>query len=327
MNASVLTIKDLSVDFVTEFGTVQAVDEVNFSIARREIVGLVGESGSGKTVTALSILRLVSSPPGYYRAGEIFFHGKDLLKINQTLLRKIRGSQIAFIFQDPMTSLNPIKTVGRQIAETIRLHRGLSRKDAFQEAIQMMDRVGIPLSTRRAREFPHQFSGGMRQRVMIAMALSCNPLLLIADEPTTALDVTIQAQILEMMQQLYEKYQSSILLITHDLGVIAQMCHRVITMYAGKVVEIGPVREIFLNPQHPYTQALLKSRPQFGRRGRRLNVIPGTVPNLIRPPDGCRFHNRCDYAVPICQKETPHLIQTGENHWAACHLLSNQVNI
>ena len=320
INNHVLEVTGLSVHFKTEEGIVQAIDEVGFHIAKGEIVGLVGESGSGKTVTSLSILRLIASPPGIYRSGKILFQGKDLLKVDQEAIRKIRGGKIAFIFQDPMTSLNPVKRVGNQIAETIKLHQRLNQDHAMEKAIEMMEQVGIPSADSRSRDYPHQFSGGMRQRVMIAMALSCNPRLLIADEPTTALDVTIQAQILEMMRQLQQQFQTSILFITHDLGVIAQICHRVVTMYAGRIVEIGPVRDLFNNPRHPYTEALLKSRPEFGSRGNRLNVIRGMVPSLIHPPGGCRFNSRCDSAMPVCSQQIPELVEISNGRQVACHL-------
>ncbi len=320
-NPVLLDIQGLTVHFETEEGTVQAVNSVSFGINKREIVGLVGESGSGKTVTSLSILRLIASPPGFYRSGKILFNGQDLLKIDESKLRKIRGAKIAYIFQDPMSSLNPVKRVGRQIAESITLHQGLSYTQAMKKAVEMMDAVSIPSAQLRCNEYPHQFSGGMKQRVMIAMALSCNPRLLIADEPTTALDVTMQAQILDLMKQLYEKFQASILFITHDLGVIAQMCHRVVVMYAGRVVETGPVKELFQNPRHPYTEALLKSRPELGRKGRRLHVIRGVVPDLIHPPSGCRFHDRCDHAMPICETEQPMTVRLSENRRVACHLV------
>jgi peptide/nickel transport system ATP-binding protein len=319
-NRHLLEIRGLTVHFQTEEGTVQAVEDVSFDIAPREIVGLVGESGSGKTVTSLSILKLIPSPPGHYPAGQIFFNGKDMLNLDEDELRGIRGGKIAYIFQDPMSSLNPVKKIGNQIAESIKLHQGLNHDLAIKKAVEMMDRVSIPSANLRVKEFPHQFSGGMKQRVMIAMALSCNPELLIADEPTTALDVTIQAQILDLMKQLWRDSRASILFITHDLSVIARMCQRVVVMYAGKVVEITPIRELFADPLHPYTEGLLKSRPEFGCRGKRLHVIRGTVPNLVNPPEGCRFHDRCDYAMPVCQVKVPALEQVSKERMVACHL-------
>jgi oligopeptide/dipeptide ABC transporter ATP-binding protein len=320
----ILDIRGLTVDFKTEEGTVHAVEDVSFYILRGEIVGLVGESGCGKTVTSLSILRLLASPPGYYRSGEVIFEGKNLLKVDQKDIRRVRGSRIAYIFQDPMTSLNPVKRVGDQIAETIKLHQGLDQKQSFRKAIDMMELVGIPSAAQRARDYPYQFSGGMRQRGMIAIALSCNPELLIADEPTTALDVTIQAQILEIMRNLQRRYHLSILFITHDLGIVSEMCHRVIVMYGGKVVEIALVSEIFSRPQHPYTVALIRSRPEFRWKGRKLSVIGGTVCSLINPPPGCRFWPRCVCAMPICRERTPVLVTISSAHKVACHMIDKQ---
>jgi oligopeptide/dipeptide ABC transporter ATP-binding protein len=321
MENRILDIKRLTVHFETTEGTVHAVDEVSFFISKGEIVGLVGESGSGKTVTSLSIVRLIASPPGYYRSGEILFEGKDCLRVDREEIRRIRGGKIAYIFQDPASALNPVKRVVNQIAEAIKLHQGLDHGQSVRKTIEMMDRVGIPSAAIRAHEYPHQFSGGMRQRVMIAMALSCNPKLLIADEPTTALDVTIQAQILEIMRQLWHQSQMSILFITHDLGIIAQMCARVIVMYAGRVAEIAPVRELFSSPLHPYTGGLFKSRPVLGSRGSRLSVIRGIVPNLINPPQGCRFHPRCDHTMSICKEEVPPLTEISNERQVACHLI------
>ena len=325
MNHPTLEIKNLTVHFETEEGTVQAVDSVSFHINRGEIVGLVGESGSGKTVTSLSILKLVASPPGHYRSGRVLFEGKDILQIDQEELRKIRGGEIAFIFQDPMTSLNPVKRVGDQIAEAIKLHQGLVETESARKAVEMMERVGIPSASTRWRQYPHQFSGGMRQRVMIAMALSCNPKLLIADEPTTALDVTIQAQVLDLMRDLWRQFQASILFITHDLGIIAEMCHRVVVMYAGRIVETAPAKDLFTSPFHPYTTCLLRSRPQLGRKGTRLQIIRGTVPNMITPPEGCRFHPRCDRAELLCKSEVPSLREVIDQRQVACHLVEERV--
>ena len=325
MNHPTLEIKNLTVHFETEEGTVQAVDSVSFHINRGEIVGLVGESGSGKTVTSLSILKLVASPPGHYRSGRVLFEGKDILQIDQEELRKIRGGEIAFIFQDPMTSLNPVKRVGDQIAEAIKLHQGLVETESARKAVEMMERVGIPSASTRWRQYPHQFSGGMRQRVMIAMALSCNPKLLIADEPTTALDVTIQAQVLDLMRDLWRQFQASILFITHDLGIIAEMCHRVVVMYAGRIVETAPAKDLFTSPFHPYTTCLLRSRPQLGRKGTRLQIIRGAVPNMIAPPEGCRFHPRCDRAELLCKSEVPSLREVTNHRQVACHIVGERV--
>jgi oligopeptide/dipeptide ABC transporter ATP-binding protein len=300
-----LRVQDLVTEFRTSDGVIRAVDKVSFSIRSGQTLGLVGESGCGKSVTALSIMRLIARP-GRVAEGSIFFDGKDLLELEEEEMRHVRGADIAMIFQEPMTSLNPVYTVGNQIAEAVQLHMKLSKKDAWDRAIEMLKKVRVPAAERRVHEYPHNLSGGMRQRVMIAMALSCNPKLLIADEPTTALDVTIQAQILDLMADLQREFQMSILMITHDLGVVAQVCEEVVVMYAGQVVEQGPVRAIFNTPQMPYTEGLLRSIPRLGMtQSEKLNVIRGVVPNPLRLPSGCRFAPRCDYRFELCAKPPP----------------------
>ncbi len=322
-----LRVNNLRTHFYTHDGLVPAVDGVSFQIGKGETLCIVGESGCGKSVTAMSILKLVPIPPGRYVSGEIFFKGEDLLKKSYKEMMKIRGNDIAMIFQEPMTSLNPVFTVGNQICETIMLHQGLNKKRATESAIKILGRVGIPLPEKRVREYPHQLSGGMRQRVMIAMALSCNPMLLIADEPTTALDVTIQAQILDIMKKMKEEMDSSIIFITHDLGVVAEMADRVVVMYAGKIVEEGRVEEIFNNPKHPYTKGLLKSIPRLeGKRKENLHVIEGMVPNIYNLPKGCKFNPRCEYSMDICKLQEPSLriIDNKEEKKCACWLLGKE---
>jgi len=324
MPQNLLQIEDLSVGFHLSEGVVRAVDKVSLNLARGETLGLVGESGCGKTVTSLSILGLVPSPPGRIEAGCIQFDGQNLLDMDIERLRQIRGRDISMIFQEPMTSLNPVLSIGRQVAEPLMIHKGLSRSEALAEAAEWLDQVKIPAARRRLGDYPHQLSGGMRQRVMIAMAMVCRPKLLIADEPTTALDVTIQAQILSMMRELKEKLNMSLLLITHNLGVVAQTASRVMVMYAGQIVEEGSIIDIFDQPFHPYTQGLLKSMPQLGahRHGRvpRLNEIPGTVPSLIEAVGGCRFADRCPYAFDICKEKPPQLFQIRDGQRARCWL-------
>ena len=324
MLQNLLQIEDLSVGFHLPEGVVRAVDKVSLNLARGETLGLVGESGCGKTVTSLSILGLVPSPPGRIEAGCIQFDGQNLLDMDIERLRQIRGRDISMIFQEPMTSLNPVLSIGRQVAEPLMIHKGLSRSEALAEAAEWLDQVKIPAARRRLGDYPHQLSGGMRQRVMIAMAMVCRPKLLIADEPTTALDVTIQAQILSMMRELKEKLNMSLLLITHKLGVVAQTASRVMVMYAGQIVEEGSIIDIFDQPFHPYTQGLLKSMPQLGvrRHGRvpRLNEIPGTVPSLIEAAGGCRFFDRCPYAFDICKEQPPQLFQIRDGQRARCWL-------
>jgi oligopeptide/dipeptide ABC transporter ATP-binding protein len=299
------------------------VDGVTYSLNAGETLGVVGESGCGKSVTALSILRLIPEPPGQISGEGIFFEGKDLTKMNTKELRHIRGNEISMIFQEPMTSLNPVFTVGFQIAEAVMLHQELGKKDAYDKAVEMLDLVGIPLPRQRVREYPHQLSGGMRQRVMIAMALSCNPRILLADEPTTALDVTIQAQILDLMSKLKDELGTAIIMITHDLGLIAETCKRVVVMYAGKVVEEAPVEEIFANPMHPYTIGLLGSIPKLrtssaaAEQGR-LEEIPGIVPSLHRLPTGCTFNPRCPKVFGMCAESEPELKELSPGHFARC---------
>jgi peptide/nickel transport system ATP-binding protein len=318
-----LEVSRLQTHFRTPDGVVRAVDGISFGIDAGETVALVGESGCGKSVTSMSILRLIPDPPGRI-AGSIRFAGRELLELPEQEMRAIRGNEISMIFQEPMTSLNPVLTVGRQIGETLRLHQGLGPREAEAKAVEMLSLVGIPVPERRVREYPHQLSGGMRQRVMIAMALACNPKLLIADEPTTALDVTIQAQILDLMRDLKRRLGSAILLITHDLGVVAEMAERVVVMYAGRKVEEGAVREIFRRPLHPYTQGLLGAVPRLGSsvgaRGRsRLVEIPGLVPSLREPIVGCAFAGRCPFVTDTCRSVAPSVEDKGGGHLAACH--------
>jgi len=313
-----LELRDLRTYFDVAGGEFRAVDGVSFAIEAGRTLGIVGESGCGKTVTALSILGLIPMPPGRYAGGEILFEGIDLLKLKPAELRERRGNQISMIFQEPMTSLNPAFTVGDQISEGILRHRQVTKQEAKEHAIEMLRRVRIPSPERRYDEYPHKLSGGMRQRVMIAMALACDPKLLIADEPTTALDVTIQAQILELMRQLREETKAAIIVITHDLGVIAEIAHEVMVMYAGKVVERAEVQTLFENPQHPYTVGLLGSIPKLSSEQPRLATIEGTVPNPLAMPKGCRFHPRCPFAVAHCRGEEPPLRQVRPGQFAAC---------
>jgi len=309
---SLLSVTNMRTRFHIYEGMVTAVDGINLDVYRGETLGVVGESGCGKSVTALSILRLLASPPAEIQ-GTILFGGVNLLDLNLDEIRRIRGNAISMIFQEPMTSLNPVLTIGEQISEAIRLHQGVDRQEAWSKAVEMLQMVQIPSPDMRAHEYPHQLSGGMRQRAMIAMALSCHPRLLLADEPTTALDVTIQAQIVDLMERLKEEFDTSIVLITHNLGLIAEMAKRVLVMYMGKVVEEAPVEDLFQEPLHPYTQGLLESIPWIGKKlktGRRqLQEIPGIVPSLLEMPEGCRFHPRCSRVMNICRKEEPQLVQ------------------
>ncbi|RRR68439.1 MAG: ABC transporter ATP-binding protein [Candidatus Viridilinea halotolerans] len=317
--APLLEVRNLQTHFHTQDGIVKAVDGVSFHVNRGETLGIVGESGCGKSVTSLSIMRLIPCPPGHVAGGEILFDGKDLLGLSEEQMRHIRGNRIAMIFQDPMTSLNPVLTVGRQITEALELHMQLSRKAALTRATELLDMVGIPSPGKRLDNYPHQFSGGMRQRVMIAMALSCDPELLIADEPTTALDVTIQAQILELINRLRDELQTAVMIITHDLGVVAGMTDRVTVMYAGRVVEEGSTKAIFANPRMPYTIGLLRSIPRLDEQERRkLTPIRGLPPNLIDLPAMCPFSPRCDYVQEACLHQIPHLRAVGPDHHAAC---------
>lgn len=322
-NNNPLSIDGLKTYFYTDSGVARAVDDITFHVNTGETAGIVGESGSGKSVTALSIMRLIPSPPGKIKAGKILFEGKNLLTFSDKQMKTIRGNSISMIFQEPMTSLNPVFQVGDQIAEAVRLHQGASKKEAWEKAVDMLDRVGIPSPRQRAQNYPHQLSGGMRQRVMIAMALSCHPALMIADEPTTALDVTIQAQILDLMNRLKEDVGTSIMLITHDLGVIAEMCQRVSVMYAGVIMESADVHALFVTPVHPYTQGLLKSIPRADKhaaRKKRLTAIPGIVPSLLKLPIGCRFSDRCDRVHEPCRKYEPSLAEVSTDHLVRCWL-------
>ncbi|MFM8877639.1 MAG: ABC transporter ATP-binding protein [Verrucomicrobiota bacterium] len=320
--ADILTVRNLTTEFLTPAGHVRAVDEISFSIPRGGTVGLVGESGCGKSVTSLSIMRLVSSP-GVISTGEILFNGVDLAKVPETDMRRFRGNKISMIFQEPMTSLNPVYTVGNQISEAISLHLNLGPKETRDLAIDMLRQVGIPSPEKRIDEYPHQMSGGMKQRVMIAMALVCKPDLLIADEPTTALDVTIQAQILDLLNSLQKSLGMSILMITHDLGVVAEVSDDVAVMYAGKVVERGDARDIFRRPLHPYTIGLFRSLPSMSAaRGGRLPTIPGMVPSPLDFPTGCRFRTRCPFATATCAQSEPTLKEVGGGHAVACHFAS-----
>ena len=318
MSNPVLQIENLQTHFFTDRGQIPAVDGVTISVNKGEVVGIVGESGCGKSVTSLSVMKLVPNPPGRIVGGKIKFKGEDLVTVNEKRMRDIRGNEIAMIFQEPMTSLNPVFTIGNQIGESIRLHTKASKKESRDRAIDMLKKVGIPRAEAIVDEYPHQLSGGMRQRVMIAMAMACNPELLIADEPTTALDVTIQAQILDLMRQLNREAQTAILLITHDLGVVAEMCHRVVVMYAGNVIEEGDVRTILKKPKHPYTKGLLNSLPKLEESQERLYSIPGNVPIPGSLTVGCRFAPRCDQATDLCRSEMPQLKAVGDNHFSRC---------
>ncbi len=319
-----LELDGLRTYFYSEEGCAKAVDGVSYSLFSGETLGVVGESGSGKSVTALSVMQLVPRPPGRFEGGSILFKGENLLEADEARMRQIRGNDIAMIFQEPMTALNPVYTVGDQIMETVRLHRGLDKEAARAHAIEMLEKVGIPAPKKRVDEYPHQLSGGMRQRVMIAMAMACDPALLIADEPTTALDVTIQAQILDLIRELQDEEGMSVLLITHDLGVVAETAHHVAVMYAGKVVEYATAEDLFERPRHPYTIGLLRSLPDLAGHGERLATIPGVVPSATHFPSGCRFRTRCSLASGRCAAEEP-LLETiedsGPGHTAACHFL------
>ena len=320
--APLLQIRGLRTHFFTEAGIAKAVDGVDLDILPGEVLGLVGESGSGKSVTALSILRLIPNPPGRIVGGEILFNGRDLLKLDYEAIRAIRGKEISMIFQEPMTSLNPVFTIGMQVMEIILAHERCSKKDAHDRAVEMLTLVGIPDAPARMKQYPHHFSGGMRQRVMIAMALALHPELLIADEPTTALDVTIQAQILDLMLELKARREASaILLITHNLAVVAETCDRVAVMYGGKIQELAPVRELFKNPMHPYTRGLLGSLPRVdGDRAQRLTTIPGSVPDILDLPAGCKFTTRCPARFEPCVDIEPALVERSPGHFVRCHL-------
>lgn len=314
---SILEVKDLNVQYITSEAVVHAVNGINFSIEKGECLGLVGETGAGKTTTALSIIGLLPDPPAKVPQGEILFNGKDICKMTEKELQKIRGNDICMIFQDPMTALNPVKTVGEQIAEVIKTHQKCSRAEAEKKACEMLEKVGI--QAERADEFPHQFSGGMKQRVIIAIALACEPTLLLADEPTSALDVTIQAQVIELMRTLRRQYQMSLLFITHDLGLIADICDKVAIMYAGSIVEFGTLQDIFLHPSHPYTEGLFGSIPSLTKEIKRLEPIKGLPADPTKLPEGCKFHPRCPYATEQCRTTAPETREISPGHLVLCH--------
>lgn len=320
-NNYLLNVKDLSIHFLLEEGTVRAVNDLNFFLKSGETIGLVGETGAGKTTTALGIMRLVQSPPGVYVSGSIDLEGQNLLDVSESEMRKVRGRKVAMIFQDPMTTLNPVMPVREQIVEVLLLHENISKSAARTKADAMLDKVGIRKD--RVNEYPHQFSGGMRQRVGIAIALACNPALLIADEPTTALDVTIQAQVLELMKELKTELSTAMIMITHDLGIVAEICDKVAIMYAGSVVEFADKRELFKNPKHPYTQGLFNSLPDIYNDVENLKPIKGLMPDPMNLPTGCPFHPRCDKAMPECSKTAPENINLGHGHFIKCLLYSD----
>lgn len=313
-----LKVNNLSVCFHTEDGILTAVNNVSFHVKQGEILGVVGESGCGKSITSMSIIQLIPKPAGEITSGEIYFEGQDLLKLNSREICKVRGNKISMIFQEPMTSLNPVKTCGNQIIEALRLHKNIGKSEAYKLAKDLLYQAGIPLPEQRVKEYPHQLSGGMRQRVMIAMALACKPKLLIADEPTTALDVTIQAQILHLIKRTREESGMSIMLITHDMGVVAEMADRVIVMYAGKVMEEADVNSFFAKPLHPYTIDLLRAIPRIDKKQHRLNIIKGMVPNLTKKLDGCSYQSRCSKPLQMCHKSCPPLTEIEPGRWAAC---------
>jgi oligopeptide transport system ATP-binding protein len=318
---TLLQVKDLQTQFFTQDGIVKAVDGVSFNLEEGETLGIVGESGCGKSVTVLSIMRLIPNPPGKIVGGQVLFDGEDLLKVDDEEIRRVRGNKIAMIFQDPMTSLNPVLTICRQISESLELHLNMSKDAARKRSIELLELVGIPEAAKRIDDYPHQFSGGMRQRVMIAMGLSCNPQLLIADEPTTALDVTIQAQIIDLVKRLQRELGMAVIWITHDLGVVAGMCKRVLIMYAGNIIEQAPVEEVYANPRHPYTLGLLASIPRLDAvRKSRLSPIEGLPPDLIDMPDACPFNPRCPYVQDVCRQKKPQLRSVGPEHQIACWL-------
>ena len=318
MKNPLLEVRGLTTHFFTEDGVVRAVENVSFEIFPGEIVSLVGESGCGKSVTGLSLLRLIPIPPGKILNGELLFEGRDLLTLEEREMERVRGNDISMIFQEPMTSLNPVFTIGNQIMEVLQLHQNLDKKEARRRAIEILDKVKIPSPEVRIDSYPHQLSGGMRQRAMIAMALSCQPKLLIADEPTTALDVTIQAQVLHLLKEIQREMGMAVMLITHDLGVVSEIADRVAVMYAGRIVESGPIEAIFGEMRHPYTKGLLESIPQLEEKKRRLNAIPGQVPNPMDLPSGCKFHPRCYLKVDDCKREEPPLFQVNGNHFSRC---------
>ena len=324
MANSLLSVRNLKTYFYTDEGVVKAVDGMTYDLHKGETLGIVGESGSGKSVHALSIMRLIATPPGKIVDGQILFEGRDLLKLSDEDMRKIRGNRIAMIFQEPMTSLNPVLTIGEQIAEAVILHQRLDKKAAWERAIEMLERVKMPAARQRVKDYPHQFSGGMRQRVMIAMALSCNPSVLLADEPTTALDVTIQAQILELMRELQREFGTAIVMITHNLGVVAEMCDNVVVMYAGRPIEDTDVKRTFGDPRHPYTWGLLHSVPKLYERSDRLIPIEGQPPSLVDLPPGCAFTPRCPFAMEVCAQTDPPSVQIESGHFAKCFLYTDK---
>ena len=320
--SNILEIKDLTIHYITDDEVVKAVNDISISLEEGESLGLVGETGAGKTTTAMGILGLVPNPPGRIIGGEILYKGKNLLKMSDSEMRKIRGHEISMIFQDPMTALNPVLTVGDQIMEVIQLHQKVSKAEALRRAMDMMEMVGI--EGRRYNEYPHQFSGGMKQRIVIAIALACNPNLLIADEPTTALDVTIQAQVLDLIDNLKKKFNTSLLLITHDLGVVAEVCDKVAIVYAGRIVEYGTLEHIYNNPKHPYTNGLFGSIPDFSKKSHRLNPIKGLMPDPSNLPEGCAFADRCPHATEICHKKQPQAIEIEPGHTVRCLLYEKE---
>ncbi len=324
MKDLLLEVKNLKTYFYTDEGVVRAVDGIGFNIRKGETLGMIGESGCGKSVSAFSIMRLISEPPGRIIEGEINFQGEDLREKSEPEMRKIRGNEIAMVFQEPMTSLNPLLTIGDQIAEAIILHQKVDRREAQLRVVEMLERVDMSSPGRRARQYPHQLSGGMRQRVMIGMALACNPDLLIADEPTTALDVTVQAQILELMERFKEELEMALLLITHNLGVIAEVSDRVVLIYAGKTVEYADTISIFKRPKHPYMMALLESVPRLDKVGDELKVIKGAVPTPLNLPDGCRFHPRCEKVMEVCKVRSPRILEVEKDHWVRCWLYDSE---
>ncbi|MDP2918960.1 MAG: ABC transporter ATP-binding protein [Dehalococcoidia bacterium] len=314
-----LEVHNLTTYFYTQDGIVKAVDDVSYDLDPGETIALVGESGCGKTVSALSIIRLIAEPPGKIESGEVLFNGTDLLKLSPDEIRKVRGAQISMIFQEPLTSLNPVLTIGRQLSEGLESHKGLSRGEAEREAMNLLKIVGIPHPEQRVHDYPHQFSGGMRQRVMIAIAIACKPKIIIADEPTTAVDVTIQAQLLELIRGISREFNTALILITHNLGVVARYAHRVFVMYAGKIVEQGTALEVYHRPHHPYTAGLLASVPRLDEpRKTRLLPIRDQPPDLIALPKGCAFHARCDYSIEMCAQQKPTLVQVAKDHYSAC---------
>jgi peptide/nickel transport system ATP-binding protein len=324
MAKNLVEFRNLKTFFYTSEGVVKAVNDVSFSIREGETVCVVGESGCGKSVTALSLMRLIQSPPGKIEGGEIIFDGRDVLKLSETEMRKIRGNEIGMVFQEPMTSLNPVLTIGEQIMEPLMVHKLMNKKEAWNKAVELIKQVGIPRAEQIMTSYPHELSGGMRQRIMIAIALSCDPKLLIADEPTTALDVTIQAQILDLLRKIKQERNMALMLITHDLGIVAEMADYVVVMYAGKVIEEAPVKELFKNPKHPYTRGLLKAKPIIGQRKERLDTIPGQVPNPIGLGDYCYFSDRCEFAMEVCRQQIPQLTADEKGHKVACWLYEGE---